>query len=363
MEKQISPLRHYDETATGFGQNDDLWGWSKREQATTNADPSTALRMTRFWSQDFGSGRALRMMGATFVPKSSMACMSLVVGEGGDAHLEADAGYAAESFIHLEELGGYGFGVADHEGASGAAKGFELVAGDRGPAAFFADFGEGFGVAGKEVVGGLLVGVGYVAEGVDADFEFVGGVAGASAGFAIEVDEGAEAVGFAADDGDHERKAEHAGADEGLGCTAYSEPDGEGILYGAGVDALAGERRAMPAGPVDFGVFAEGEEEVEFFGEEVVVVFELEAEEGEGFDEGAAAGDDFGAAVGDEVEGGELLEDSDGVGGAEDGDGAVRRMCFGAGGGGGEDDGGGGVEVLGAVVLADAEDVEADLVG
>ena len=37
----------------------------------------------------------------------------LGVGEGGDAHLKADAGDAAEGFVHLEELGGYGFGVAD----------------------------------------------------------------------------------------------------------------------------------------------------------------------------------------------------------------------------------------------------------
>ena len=105
------------------------------------------------------------------------------------------------------------------------------------------------------------------------------------------------------------------------------------------------------------------EQEVEFFGEEGVVVFELEAEEGVGLDEGAAAGDDLGASLGEEVEGGELLEDADGVGGAEDGDGAGEADAFGAGGGGGEDDGGGGVEVLGAVMLADAEDVEADLVG
>ncbi len=90
----------------------------------------------------------------------------------------------------------------------------------------------------------------------------------------------------------------------------------------ARVDALAGERGAMFAGPVDVGALAKGEEEVEFFGEEVVVVFELEAEEREGFDEGAAACDDFGAAVGDEVESGELLEDADGVGCAEDRDGS-----------------------------------------
>jgi hypothetical protein len=107
------------------------------------------------------------------------------VGEGGDAHLKADAGDAAEGFVHLEELGGYGFGVADEERAGGAAESFELAASDGGPAALLADLGEGVGVAGEEVVGGLLVGVGYVAEGVDADFEFLWGVAGAFAGFAV----------------------------------------------------------------------------------------------------------------------------------------------------------------------------------
>ena len=71
----------------------------------------------------------------------------------------------------------------------------------------------------------------------------LGGVAGAFAGFAVEIDEGAEAVGLAADDGDHEWKAEHAGADEGFRRAAYAEPDGERILQRARVDALAGERR------------------------------------------------------------------------------------------------------------------------
>jgi len=114
---------------------------------------------------------------------------------------------------------------------------------------------------------------------------------------------------------------------------------------------------------VDVGVFADVEEQFEFFGEEGVVVFEPEAEERVGLDEGAAAGDDLCAAVGDEVEGGEVLEDADGVGGAEDGDRGGEADAFGAGGGGGEDDGWGGVEELGTVVLAYAEDVETNVVG
>jgi len=134
-------------------------------------------------------------------------------------------------------------------------------------------------------------------------------------------------------------------------------------LQGAGVDALSGECGAMLAGPMDVGGFAQGEEEIEFFFEELVVVLEFETEEGEGFDERAAAGDDFGAAAGDEVESGEVLKDADGVGGAEDGDGRGEADVFCSGGGCGENDGGGGVEILDAVVLAEAEGVEANLVG
>src|ERR1700733_16253149 len=108
----------------------------------------------------------------------------------------------------------------------------------------------------------------------------------------------------------------------------------------------------MFAGPLDVGAVANLQEQVELFGEEGVVVFELEAEERVGLDEGAAASDDLCASVGDEVEGGEVLEDADGIGCAENGDGRGEADAFGAGGGGGEDDGGGGVEVLGAVVFA-----------
>src|ERR1700733_6768853 len=183
------------------------------------------------------------------------------------------------------------------------------------------------------------------------------------AGFAVEIDEGAEAAVLAADDGDHEGETQEAGAGEGRRGATDADPNGQWVLQWARIDALAGEGGAMLAGPVDVVAFADLEEEVELFGEEGVVVFEFEAEERVGLDEGAAAGDDLSTAVGDEVESGEVLEDADGVGGAEDGDGRGEADAFGARGGGGENDGGGGVEVLGAGVLPDAEDVEADLVG
>ncbi len=69
------------------------------------------------------------------------------------------------------------------------------------------------------------------------------------------------------------------------------------------------------------------------------------------------------AAARDQVQGGELLEDADRVGGAEDGHGAAQPDPGGARGGGTEDHRRRRVVVLGAVVLTDAEGVQAHLVG
>jgi hypothetical protein len=191
----------------------------------------------------------------------------------------------------------------------------------------------------------------------------LGGVAGTLTGNAIEVDKGAEAVGFATDDSDHKRETESSGTNKGLGCASYTEPDRERVLQWTRVDALTRERGAVTARPVDVGGIAEGEEEVEFFREEIVVIFELEAKERKGFNEGTAANDDFGAAVGDEVECGEVLKDADGIRSAEDGDSRGKTDGCGAGSGRSENDGRGGVEVLAAVVFAEAEVVEANFVG
>ena len=57
-------------------------------------------------------------------------------------------------------------------------------------------------------------------------------------------------------------------------------------------------------------VGAHGEQKIELFGEQFVVVVEVVAEQREGFDERTAPGHDLGAAAGDEIEGRELLIDA-----------------------------------------------------
>ena len=135
-------------------------------------------------------------------------------------------------------------------------------------------------------------------------------MAGAATGLAVEVDQRAEARRLAADDRDHERQPERAGADEGLRCSADADPDRERVLQRPGEDALAGERWPVLSGPGDLHLLADAEQEVELLGEQRVVVGEVEPEQREGLGERAAADDEVDPALGDQIEGRELLEEA-----------------------------------------------------
>ena len=92
----------------------------------------------------------------------------LLVRERRDTHLEGDARDAAEHFVHVEDFLRNGLGIADEQSACGSADGVELRARGRRPAAFLADLGEGFRIAGIKVVGSLPGGFSQEANGVQA---------------------------------------------------------------------------------------------------------------------------------------------------------------------------------------------------
>ena len=108
--------------------------------------------------------------------------------------------------------------------------------------------------------------------------------------------------------------------------------------------------------------FAQFEQQLQLLDEKFTVVVEIVAKEGERFDEGASPGHDLGPALGDEIEGGEALEDAHGIVGAEHGDGAAEADRLGACSGSSEDHGRSGGDEIRAVMLAEGEDVEADLI-
>lgn len=84
----------------------------------------------------------------------------------------------------------------------------------RSRAAFFADLRECVRISWIEIICSLLCGIPEKADCVKSNDEFLGGVAGAPPGFAVKIDQGPKSFGFAADNGDHQGKAERAGTNE-----------------------------------------------------------------------------------------------------------------------------------------------------
>ena len=157
----------------------------------------------------------------------------------------------------------------------------ELRARQRRPAALAADAAHDLGVRLEERRDRRFRGVGEEAVAVDPDEQLVGRDAGAAARLAIELGQRREARGFAADDRDRERQAERAARDR-LRRAAGRDPDGQGLLQRARIDALAVERRAMPALPRDQGLGADLKQKIELLREQRVVIVEVVAEQREG---------------------------------------------------------------------------------
>ncbi len=185
----------------------------------------------------------------------------------------------------------------------------------------------------------------------------------APGGLAVEIEQRRETRRFAADDGERQRQAERAGAGNGLRRAADGDPDRQLLLVRARIDAAVVDRRAVRARPGDALAFVQRQKQVELLGEEFVIVFEVVAEQREGFDERAASGHDLGAAARQKIERRELLEDAHRIVGRKHGDGAGELDAAGALGRRGErhDRRRGGI--VRPVVLAEAEHVEPDLVG
>src|SRR2546428_14195509 len=96
------------------------------------------------------------------------------VRDRGRVHLKREAGDAAKGFAVPNDLLDHLVGAADEQGALRGSLRGEVGTGDGSPTALLADVGHGAGVAGEEVVDGLLRGRRDVAKGVHADLQLIG---------------------------------------------------------------------------------------------------------------------------------------------------------------------------------------------
>ncbi len=104
------------------------------------------------------------------------------------------------------------------------------------------------------------------------------------------------------------------------------------------------------------------QEQVELLREQRVVVFEPQPEERKRVDERSAPDDHLRASLRQQIEGREVLEDADRIGGAQDGDGARQPNALRSRRRRRKNDRGRGIEVVLAVVLPDPEDIETYLI-
>src|SRR5262245_195921 len=186
---------------------------------------------------------------------------------------------------------------------------------------------------------------------------------GAASGLAVQIDQRPETARLSPDDGDHQRETQRSGARERLRRAAHADPDRKWILNRARVDALPRQRRAERARPVDVFVLADLQEQLEFLREQRVVILEIESEQRKGLDRRPASDHHLGPAARQQIERGEFLEQAHRVGGAQDRHRAAEAYTPGARRGRAEDHRGRGIEELPAMVLADSERVQADLIG
>ncbi len=153
------------------------------------------------------------------------------------------------------------------------------------------------------------------------------------------------------------------GAHRRLRIATDRDPDRDRVLERTRVHTDVRQWSPVLSRPRDALGGAQLEQQLELLREELVVVVEVVAEERERLDEGASARHDLGPPSGQQIERCEVLKDPDGVVRADHVDRARqpdrrRTLCRSR-----EHNGRRGDSEVGAVVLADSEDIEPDLVG
>src|SRR6202011_529381 len=128
---------------------------------------------------------------------------------------------------------------------------------------------------------------------MNANLELLWRMSGAQTSLAVAIDQRPKPERLAANDRNHQRQSEHAGANKGARRASDPEPNRQRVLKRAWVNSLPGERSAVPARPLDMRVLANLQKQIELLGKERIVVLEVEPEERKRLNERAATGDDL----------------------------------------------------------------------
>src|SRR5207249_12170659 len=148
-------------------------------------------------------------------------------------------------------------------------------------------------------------------------------MAGTPTGPAVAVDQRSKTVWFAANDRDHQRQSESAGANEGVRRSSNTEPNRERVLERARINSLPGKGRAMPARPMNMRVLTNVQKQLELLGKKRIVVIQVEAKERKRVAERAASGNTLCCSVRKQIKRQELLKSANGMSRVSD----AERAC------------------------------------
>src|SRR5216683_2489977 len=105
----------------------------------------------------------------------------------------------------------------------------------------------------------------------------------ATACLAVEINQGAKAPRFTADDGHHQRKAERSGTRKRSRRTAHPEPDRKSSLIRPWIHSLPRKRRSVLTSPMNVSVFSNLQKQFQLARKKRIVIGEIEAEQRKGF--------------------------------------------------------------------------------
>ena len=181
-------------------------------------------------------------------------------------------------------------------------------------------------------------------------------------GAVVKVNVGRKAGSIAADDRQHQLQVVPDNAHHAFRAAADADPDRHRLAQFR-ENLLIFQGTAGLSRPCDARVAGEFGEDIKALLEKLFVVVQIMAKEGIAFGKRPAPEDGFGPAVRQGVQGRKPLEYPHGIIGGKDGDGGAKLDPAGAPGDGGKHDLGCGDGKVGAVVFAQANEINADFVG
>src|SRR5882724_2874265 len=181
---------------------------------------------------------------------------------------------------------------------------------------------------------------------------------GATARLTVEINQGAKARRFTADDGHHQRKAECSGARKRSRRAAHPEPDRKRSLIWPWIHGLPRKRRSVFTAPMNVSVFSNLQKQFQLAREKRIVIGEIEAEQRKGFHKRSAPHNHFGASVREKVYRCKLLKYAHGIIRAQNGDRTCETDLFGPDCRRGQDRFWRGIKKLRPVMLANPKDVQ-----